>query len=439
MKRIVICMIAVILLLSACGKQPQQGSAPAAAPDAEYAYAGEIASPERSPAPDWTHENEIYGETYRALQEAPVEGLPLVETLRYDSEAGLPYFDFTDTEQEVVELVLETLAPVWEGKEVPMFGAEDDAETVFRFFSNFDCASIALKLPYVKGDTCSISDIQNLTAFEYCGAYFDASSLPVLPGIIELTLPNAKSAAMLPGLFPGLEKLTFITYGETIPREIYELEQLGALVEISLYDMDKQPLLPTPETEEFFMEARMLPNVRMINGIPISEFEIEAEEEALNQVDQNNIISEAKDYSAKMQQLMYDNGVYHSAGSLVAGEKVLVYIQSSSLSVESALAGEDFEGIPSSRLATGMEEADALILIYPYYETVGFYSNGGGPASKTYTMVVTVEMGNNDEYASYVVAADDPPTEITITGNLPIGGSGTFMREEALEYVRGLL
>ena len=106
-----------------------------------------------------------------------------------------------------------------------------------------------------------------------------------------------------------------------------------------------------------------------------------------------------------------------------------------SYSIESALKGEAFNGIPARRLAKTYKEADTYVVIYPHHTIVGTYTNGG-MAYKTSTMIFTFDLKNGGTRASVCVGTTDPPRTITTYNNIPTGGSGEFLRDKALKYLK---
>ncbi len=99
---------------------------------------------------------------------------------------------------------------------------------------------------------------------------------------------------------------------------------------------------------------------------------------------------------------------------------------------------EDTRGFPAEYLASAYETADRAAIIYPTYETVGYYTTGGS-AQRVTTWLALVDLHTGKPCGKIKVATDDPPQTITvqvINGiRMPGSGRGDFMIETALEYL----
>lgn len=442
MKKIMISFVLVsVLLLSSCGiffPQEQGRENIAIQERVESLPTEQEVEQSDFPLPEWTESEALYRKTYEAFREAEWEELNVDDLILYDEMHEMPCFDFSGLSTAQQEEITQVLASVWNEQTVPLFGALGDADTVLGIFSKLEPASLELNLGYTTGSILTIADIKNLKSFYFTVGYFDIAGLPVMPELKELTVKDIGSVSGIFDKFPALKTLTFITEENIVPNDIELLAEMQSLLHLNLLNPLMEAVDVTLETVRFFRKAKEMPFILTINDTPKEQFDVQVSEEIELQIQKENVIEEIENYSEEMKQMMYDNKVYSSKGKLRVGQKVLVYIEQSS-SIRDTLEDLEFVGFPLDRMATSMEEADTLILIYPYYETVGFYSNGGGSASRVSTIVTTVDIKNGNEYASYVVAKEDPPEEITIYNNIPTGGSGEFKRQEAIDYAIGLL
>ena len=67
--------------------------------------------------------------------------------------------------------------------------------------------------------------------------------------------------------------------------------------------------------------------------------------------------------------------------------------------------------IPAERLAASLDEADALVLIWPEYESVGIY-NTGAVATLCRTRIGAVDLTEDATYYPQTVAENDPPQTV---------------------------
>ncbi len=422
-------------------------------------------SSKQKKASDWRDENEIYAQTYEALEKAFPGGdgeddISVDDILKYDKSAKIPYFDFDSNRDEEIQVkAAEALKIVWDGKDVPMFGVHipsiDGEKNMFKFFESFKCRSLALTLPAacvprihqiqgeeyhglsrIEGITTLVVDTENLTISEMDNAEPCTS-------ITDLTIPGTLVPVDVGRYFPNTERITLIRTTDDVPNETFDSGiERSRVSEVTFCEKDGSDIEPSIETIEFFERMKNLPQIKKINGVDKADFEPPMTEELKAEYDKkvteekNAGISAGMTAHAKEYQQKY--ATKNEEGTPVLGNKIIALVDND-CSADSALAGEDFNGIPNDRLAKSVEEADTLLFVYEYHELVGSYSNGGGSANKTYTMVITIDKKNGDKRAAHVVGVTDPPESIKIVNGMPFGASGEFLVDEALAYVKTLL
>lgn len=113
-------------------------------------------------------------------------------------------------------------------------------------------------------------------------------------------------------------------------------------------------------------------------------------------------------------------------------------ITDSSLNYAGSVTGYRDHAVPDEYLATGLEDADMLIIMYEDDISVGFYTAGGN-AYQVDTMMAVADLNTGTIYSPYRVASDDPPSTITVQtiNGVPTGGSGygEYMPEKTVELV----
>ncbi len=89
-----------------------------------------------------------------------------------------------------------------------------------------------------------------------------------------------------------------------------------------------------------------------------------------------------------------------------------------------------FSEIPEERLASGLEEADTIVLIWPEYRSAGKYSSGAA-AYRCITWIAVYDRVNDIAYVKEEAASDDPPRHVTNR----LDHSGSFRPAEALRQL----
>ncbi|MBQ1407620.1 MAG: hypothetical protein IIY88_05755 [Eubacterium sp.] len=438
----------VLLFAASCGKNTPSGSS----------------AKKEKKAADWRDENEIYAKTYAALKEAfPGKGegeFSVDDLLKYDSSKKIPYFEFDDIEiddEETIPKAAEAVKPVWDGQDVPMFGVHPRSiageQDMFTFFESFDCKSLALTTPvaYVSefnnsgDDYHGLSRIKNLKTLVIDADIlnmFENDDIEPCTSVTDLTVPGSTVVADIGTYFPNTEKVTLLQSENLVPNITFDSSiERSKVTEVTFCKKDGKDVDPSIETIEFFERMKNLDQIKKINGVAKDKFEIpmtdelKAEYEKKVNDEKNAEISQAMNDIAKSLQLKC--ATKNEEGTPALGNKIIALVDNE-CSGSSALKGEDFYDIPNDRLAKSVEEADTYLFVYDYHEVVGSYSNGGGNANRTYTMVITVDK-NGENRAAHVIGVTDPPEQITIQNGIGFGGSGEFLIDDALAYVKTLL
>ena len=454
MKRMITLIVSGILLalalilVTSCGKSTPSGSS----------------AKKEKKEKDWRDENEIYAKTYAALKEAFPGGgegeFSVDDLLKYDNTKKIPYFDFDDIEvkdKETIPKAAEAVKPVWDGQDVPMFGVHPRSiageEDMFIFFETFDCKSLALTTPdaYVprvnKSDNeyHGLSRINNLKTLVIDADILnmgDIDDIEPCMSVTDLTVPGSTVVVDIGTYFPNAEKVTLLQSEDMVPNITFDNSITGAKVtEVTFTKKDGKDVDPTIETVEFFERMKNLDQIKKINGVAKDKFEIPMTDELKAEYEKK--VNDEK--NAEISQAMYDIAkslqlkcaTKNEEGTPALGKKIIAVVDNE-CSGSSALAGEDFYDIPNDRLAKSVEEADTYLFVYEYHELVGSYSNGGGNANRTHTMVITADK-NGENRAAHVIGVTDPPEEIKFQSGMGFGASGEFLLDDALAYVKTLL
>ena len=441
-------LVLVLVFAASCGKSTSSDSA----------------SKKEKKAVDWRDENEIYGKTYAALKEAFPGGeegsFSVDDLLQYDNGKKIPYFVFEDIDmddEETIRKAAEAVKPVWDGQDVPMFGVRPRSiageEDMFIFFESFDCKSLALttseayvpRVSKLEDDYHGLSRIKNLKTLVVDTDILnmgDIDDIELCTTVTDLTVPGSTVVVDIGTYFPNTEKVTLIQREDMVPNVTFDSSIERAKVsEVTFCKEDGKDVDPSIETIEFFDRMKNLDQIKKINGVAKDKFEIpmtdelKAEYEKKVNDEKNAEISQAMTDIAKSFQNKC--ATKNEEGTPTLGNKIIALVDNE-CSGSSALNGEDFYGIPNDRLAKSVPEADTYLFVYDYHEVVGSYTNGGGNANRTYTMVITVDK-NGENRAAHVIGVTEPPEQITVQNGIGFGGSGEFLIDDALAYVKTLL
>lgn len=104
----------------------------------------------------------------------------------------------------------------------------------------------------------------------------------------------------------------------------------------------------------------------------------------------------------------------------------------------------DFGGIPEEIRADSLDGADTVVLIYPKWKTIGYYSTGMGiEARRTFTSVCAVDVPTGVLSLPFTAVTTDPPetVEIPTINGIPtrIAFSGDFEAQKAIGMVADML
>lgn len=288
---------------------------------------------------------------------------------------------------------------------------------MLNFLAALNCKSIDLNLQIVQipsdwrleeKDEYDLSNIQGLTELvidDDNPVINDEDGVRPNKDVKVLTAPGSNVLIETEKYFPNTEKLYLYEIDGAVPKYLH----LGPKVaEVTYTKRDGKDVESSREVFDFFTELKGMDQIKKINGVDKDKFDIPVSEE-----------------------------IKKEEGTPKLGSKIIVKIDSEN-SVEAALAGDDFYGIPNDRLAKTFEEADTYLNVHPYHELAGSYTNGG-MAYKTHTMVITFDIKNGGKRAAKLIGSTNPPQTITTYNNIPTGGSGEFLKDKALEYVKTLL
>ena len=409
--------------------------------------------------PEWAQKDKVYADTYLAVKEAfgPDSGEAPKELkyLKYDSKFKIPYLLFEDEMKDKdYKKLQETVKSVWDGKDVPMFGARTDSlmeskVRMLNFLAALNCKSVDLNLQIVQipsdwrleeKDEYDLSNIQGLTELvidDDNPVINDEDGVRPNKDVKVLTAPGSNVLIETEKYFPNTEKLYLYEIANTVPKYLH----LGPKVaEVTYTKRDGKDVESSREVFDFFTELKGMDQIKKINGVDKDKFDIPVSEEIKKEAEQE---AEAEERAEKVEAVLAPLDQYkgidskEEEGTPKLGNKIIVKIDSEN-SVEAALAGDDFYGIPNDRLAKTFEEADTYLNVHPYHELAGSYTNGG-MAYKTHTMVITFDIKNGGKRAAKLIGSTDPPQTITTYNNIPTGGSGEFLKDKALAYVKKLL
>lgn len=410
--------------------------------------------------PEWAQEDEIYANTYLAVKEicAPdaKEVTDDLKYLKYDPKFKIPYLVFSDEMSDKdYKALKEALKPIWDGKDLPMFGAGADSLTdskvrMLNFFSSFNCKSMALHMPIVQissdwrlneEDAYDLSGIQGLKTLVLDSdnvTINDEDGVNPCKDVKELTIPGENVLVSTEDYFPNTEKLYLFEINDQVPEYLHLAPSVS---EVTYTKQNGKDVESSREVYDFFTTLKEMDQIKKINGVDKDKFEIPVDDEIKQEAEAE---AEAEKRAAQVEavtsQLDQFKGIdtKKEEGTPKLGNKIIVKLDDE-YSVSSALDGEDFYGIPADRLAKTFEEADTYLNIHPFHEPVGSYTNGA-IAYKTHTMVITFDIKNGGKRAAKRIGSEDPPKTITSYNNIPtLAGSGKFLQDEALEYVKKLL
>ena len=409
--------------------------------------------------PEWASENELYAQTYLAVKEicAPdsKEATDDLPYLRYDKKFKIPYlvfpYDMKDKDRKAMQ---KSLKAIWDGKDVPMFGAEygnttESAIWMLNFLASFNCKSLALHMPIVQiseswrnnpEDEFDLSNIQGLKKLIIDSdnvTINDEDGVNPCKDVKELTIPGENVLLSTEDYFPNTEKLYLFEVDDQVPKYLH----IGPKVsEVTYTKQNGKDVESSREVYDFFTELMEMDQIKKINGVDKDKFEIPVDDQIKKEAEEEKKAQERQEkIDAETDKLDQYKGVdtKEEAGTPKLGRKIIAKVDSE-YSIGAAMDGEDFYGIPADRLAKTYEEADTYLNVHPYHELCGSYTNGG-MAYRTHTMVVTFDIKNGGKRAAKLIGSDDPPQTITSYNNIPASGSGKFMKDEALAYVKKLL
>ena len=440
--------------------------------------------------PSWTNENKIFARTYKVV--AKELAIPTDESenakiwlndhsmeneeemlsyqassgarksndtvtvddfLKYDEKEKMPIFDFTEIGTIDAFRAAQALKEVWDTEDIPLWGAvindDDTGLVMFEFFEIFECRTIQLKLPMFysrEGHHGSVGDIKGLALLIVDKVPFNTSlmdQMNICEELTDLTCLSEIHMEYSDKYFPKVKKLTLIARNLTeVPDDGFVKELKDTKVsEIDFLDMEGKDVEPSMQSVSFFEQLKELDNIKRINGMDKEQFVIPMSDKVVEQLEEKKKSERAEELLKEFKEKLKDcKGIdtEDEEGTPALGNKLIVRIDDE-YSVRSAIDGEDFQGIPADRLAVSYEEADTYLCVHPYHQMVGTYTNGA-VGYKTYTMVITFDLKNGNLRAAKCIGVDNPPETITTYSNIPsLAASGSFFKDQAMEYVYTLL
>ena len=458
----------------------------------------EEALPENPPAEETTEDETT--EEAPAEEETLTEVTTEEETPSEEPEdtrpAGLDddviYLDLSGYEEEDLDALAEEYADQFNGADIRLCINGSTGKTV-SFLSHFSFQSLDLDLTasdsetdFYSGDN-HLSDIPGLTklkAIDGYNSYF--SQEDVFEDLTDLTLvqrtysPHVFSRTASRQM-PALKHLTL------------EFSDINTFEDMMDLDFMRQYLLPSSlETVELIIDGTA-PSIEELCAIPVDSTSLSVflgillgycQNTTLNGstlADAQAIAGTSVDLAVIRRVItnsyissVYDETINGSGDAITASYPDPIYgkilfvvmdnyygISESSLKPlninkdenasgeedadtnEEAETDEESEGfysdlIPPEMLATSLEEADMLVLIYDENTSVGFYTYGGS-AYQVDTKVIVNDLNTGTIYQPFVAASSDPPSTITVTtiNGVPMGGSGygDFLPEVALNVI----
>jgi len=384
--------------------------------------------------------------------------------LKYDETAEMPYFDFTNIDHVDIVRAATALTEVWDGKDIPMFGAKSVAYRndawMLEFFKTFKCKSIKLQLPELYASSreklrnstttydypsYSVGDIENLTTLYVDRTLYrlsTSSSIKTCESLTELKVPSTVTSLPISTKFPKLKKLIFRYNGYSVPGEEMIKSIKGSSVEeVDFYSSSGNDPTPSLRLYDFFSALKKIKTIKKINGKDRETFVIPMNETTEKELKERTLREKkeaaAKTVKEKCRKLVNKYATSSEEGTPKLGKKILVDLAGIN-AIDYALKGQDFRGIPNKRLARNYKEANTLLILYPAHKKIGYYTNGGGAANRTYSMVITVDLKTKTR-ASHLVGTTEPPQRITFRRGFGTGASGAFMTDKALKYAKSLL
>ncbi len=339
--------------------------------------------------------------------------------------------------QEEADVLYERYADSFNGGDVRLI-ISGDKDVFIPFLLRFSFRSLALNTQYIEtgsGESiCDISGIEEVVCPYGCVGVR-------LPGIKKLTAfaeSDYAATLSLARFFyyaPDLETLTLrfssgwwsgkfsLGRGMIVPRGLQT-------VEVTVDDAPE--ILPADSMAYFIAALQYARQEVTLNGAPVTQWQASQElgDDARNAIEQL-----PNDTALCALFKRYADGEDTSSGSPAFGEKLVVMIYYGNYgsgelktSLDASAVGNDYYGLPASRMARTLEEADTAIILFKKNTRVGMYTNGL-PANGTDTMVGIVDLASGTMYKPYSAVYSSPPKSITMMG----GGHGDFLPETALQ------
>lgn len=368
--------------------------------------------------------------------------LALLLTLAFTVSAGAAsteeWLELSVTTQEEADVLYEQYADSFNGGNIRL-KINGDSAVFMPFLQRFSFDSLALYTQSFGsgvsiGDICGIKEL----ACPYDIVYKDISEIKKLTIYAEDDDYATLSLSKVFDYAPNLESLTLhfssgwsdtrfsLGRGMVIPTNLQT-------VEVTVDDAPE--ILPVEPMTYFIASLKSACPKATLNGAPVAEWKTAQEP---NDATCNAIEQISNDAALCSLYKRYAEGESDFSGTPSFGQKLVVMIYHGSgeleTSLESANIGMDYYGLPASRMASTLEEADTAIILFSKWERVGTYTNGL-PANSVDTMVGVVDLINGKTYAPYSAMHSSPPQSITMMG----GGHGDFMPETALAAIAEML
>jgi hypothetical protein len=311
-----------------------------------------------------------------------------------------------------------------------------------------------------------LADIENLTSLcvDVPGGI---PSLPDFPTLETLGMDVSLGAYALYGeteersfSFDGLErqpalKTLVLSNSSGLIMEYQSLSSLSlcnTLVEISFIasswkgeDLGDK-ILPTDAP--VFETALLCPNIQTLQGVDITKFDLDKiidfsvsvslgqraalkwARELVDAYKEGTLPEKELPSRLEGKVIVVEGGMFSFGSNFTAG----------GASLDAAVEGKDYGGIPNARLASSIEECSYIIYVSSERGTLVGYYDGGGSAFKGLTTVTIIDVATRSVGQKIVVSTADPPESISRTPETrALGAVGPDDPEAARAYVAGLL
>ena len=230
---------------------------------------------------------------------------------------------------------MKTVKTVWDGKDVPMFGARTDSlmeskVRMLNFLAALNCKSVDLNLQIVQiprewrleeKDEYDLSNIQGLTELvidDDNPVINDEDSVRPNKDVKVLTAPGSNVLVQTEKYFPNTEKLYLYEIDNQVPKYL----NLGPkIAEVTYTKRDGKDVESSREVFDFFTELKGMDQIKKINGVDKDKFDIPVSEEIKKEAEQE---AEAEERAEKVEAVLAPLDQYKGVDSK---DKALEYVK----------------------------------------------------------------------------------------------------------------